>query len=84
MLSGVCGCASLMGMIVLPYLGPAAARRGAGAPCPGAGEAACAAQRAVWSAKPSVDPLESLGLVGEQRSRSRQGRAKRLAAHRAG
>ncbi len=51
----------LMGMIVLPYLGPAAARREQALPAPVPARPR-AAQRAVWSAKPAVDPLESVPM----------------------
>jgi AcrR family transcriptional regulator len=51
----------LMGMIVLPYLGPAAARREHDAPPP-ATVTARAAQPPVWPARAVSDPLESVPM----------------------
>ncbi len=51
----------LMGMIVLPYLGPAAARREQDAPAPRA-VTPRTGQRPVWSERPVADPLESVPM----------------------
>ena len=51
----------LMGMIVLPYLGPAAARREQDAPVPRA-VTPRSAQRAVWPKRAVSDPLESVPM----------------------
>ncbi len=51
----------LMGMIVLPYLGPAAARREQALPVPAAVKPR-AAQRPVWPARAVSDPLESVPM----------------------
>ena len=51
----------LMGMIVLPYLGPAAARREQDAPAP-APVTLRTAQRPVWPARAVADPLESVPM----------------------
>ena len=51
----------LMGMIVLPYLGPAAARREQTLALPVA-VTPCAARRPVWRARAVADPLESVPM----------------------
>jgi AcrR family transcriptional regulator len=51
----------LMGMIVLPYLGPAAARREQALPVP-VPVTPRVAQRPVWRARAVVDPLESVPM----------------------
>ena len=51
----------LMGMIVLPYLGPAAARREQALPLP-APVTPRNAQRPVWPARAVADPLESVPM----------------------
>ncbi len=51
----------LMGMIVLPYLGSAAARREQDAPAPSV-VTPRTAQRAVWPEQATVDPLESVPM----------------------
>ncbi len=51
----------LMGMIVLPYLGPAAARREQDAPAPRVVRPRTA-QRPVWPQRPAADPLESVPM----------------------
>ena len=53
--------AELMGMIVLPYLGPAAARREQDAPAPRA-VTPRSAQRPVSPQRPAADPLESVPM----------------------
>ena len=53
--------AELMGMIVLPYLGPAAARREQDAPAPRA-VTPRSAQRPVSPRRPAADPLESVPM----------------------
>ena len=58
-LTGLLG--ELMGMIVLPYLGPAAARREQDAPAPRA-VTPRVAQRPVWPAQAESDPLESVPM----------------------
>jgi AcrR family transcriptional regulator len=51
----------LMGMIVLPYLGPAAARREQDAPAP-RGVTPRTAQRPVWPEPAAADPLEGVPM----------------------
>jgi AcrR family transcriptional regulator len=58
-LTGLLG--ELMGMIVLPYLGPGAARREQALPAPAA-VAPRAARRPAWPARAVSDPLESVPM----------------------
>jgi AcrR family transcriptional regulator len=51
----------LMGMVVLPYLGPAAARREQALPAP-ASVTPRTAQHAAWPARAVADPLESVPM----------------------